>query len=82
MSAHSRLYNTAEDRQWLRDTALRGYDHVPDFGSFTIAGHEDCPLEIRFYQSDDPDVTDPYVEWRLEDDTHLNLSRYVEVTHV
>jgi hypothetical protein len=75
---HDRLYNTAEDRDWLRETSLRGYNTIPDFGSFTIEGHEDCPLAIRFYVSDDPSMTDPYIEWRLVVDPHSNLSRYEE----
>ena len=80
MTKHDRLYNTPEDCRWLRETALRGYEGtVPPFRSFTIAGHEDCPLEIAFYAaSDDPDMADPSITWELIDaGLHNNLSHYM-----
>jgi hypothetical protein len=69
------LYNTAEDCQWLRDTALRGYD-VPDFAAFTITGNEDCPLTIDLYTSTDPSMADYPIRYTLLVDPHSNLSRY------
>ncbi len=66
-----------EDCQWLRDTALRGYD-VPAFGSFVFTGNEDCPLEIGLYASDDPDYNDTQVaSYVLVTDATNNLGRYM-----
>jgi len=49
--------DTAEDMQWLRDTALRGYD-VPAFGAAAWYGNDDCPLEIALFASNRPLVSD------------------------
>ena len=76
-AAHSRLYTGAEDCTWLVETALRGYEAVPDFQSFTIAGNEDCPLEIYLYAVAQPLYTDePVARYVLVTENHSNLSKY------
>lgn len=66
MNRHDRLYDTPDDCQWLRDTALRGYADVPTFASFTIAGNEDCPIEITLYADSAPRFDDrPIAEYGL-----------------
>lgn len=73
----SKYLDGTEDCQWLRETALRGYD-VPAFGAFTFDGNEDCPLAIALYAHDAPSVEDaPIAVYRLVDDPHSNLSHYV-----
>ena len=78
MRNHAQVYDTPEDCQWLRDTALRGYEtDTPDFGSFTIAGNEDCPLEIRLYAQVSPMADDPPVAmFVLEQNSQSTLSQY------
>ena len=77
---HDRLYNTADDCLWLRDTALKGYT-LPVFNSFTIAGNEDCPLEIRLYEYPDPlNTEDPIRSFALWTDPVSNLGRYLDAS--
>jgi len=77
MSAHDQLYATPDDCQWLRETALRGYDGIPAFASFTISGHEDCPLEIVLYAIAEPLITtSPIARYVLRTDRFSNLGQY------
>ncbi len=77
MAHHDQLYNSPDDCTWLRETALRGYD-VPVFASFTLAGHEDCPLEVRLYSTPEPSVADaPVAEYVLLTGVSDNLGYYV-----
>lgn len=74
-----RFYNDAEDCQWLRETALRGYTaELPAFESFTLTGNEDCPLTITLYTSKDPEVTEqPAAVYTLAEVGHgSTLSEY------
>lgn len=68
--------NGVEDCQWLRDTALNGYD-VPAFAAFTFSGHEDCPLSLTLYADVEPNHdAKPVARYVLVTDAVSNLSRY------
>lgn len=56
----SNFLNTADDCQWLRDTALNGCPGMPDFQSFTLYGNEDSPDTVELYESADPLYTDRF----------------------
>lgn len=71
-----RFYNEPDDCTWLRETALRGYT-VPDFQSFTLQGHEDCPLFIELYEDVNPMIdTEPVARYELVTGNHDNLGTY------
>ena len=72
-----RFYSGAKDCQWLRDTALRGYD-VPPFASFTLEGNEDCPLVIRLYEQTNPTIDHGAIAfYELRQCEQSTLSEYV-----
>jgi len=64
MNNHDRLYDSPEDIQRLKDTALKNVDI--SFQSFTMKGNEDSPTEVRLYQKRYPYVNDTYTEIKLE----------------
>lgn len=71
--------NTPEDRRWLLDTALRGYE-VPAFGSAIFTGNDDCPLTIDLYDATDPTVDDlPIARYELRQCEQSSLSHYVRL---
>lgn len=59
------FYDSPDDCQWLRDTALKGCDavlHAVDsvggFYSFVLYGNEDAPYKVDLYLKADPLYTD------------------------
>jgi hypothetical protein len=50
------LINTQEDMDWLREVHLPLLSKV--YKSALIFGHEDCPMRIDCYSSEEPTVTD------------------------
>lgn len=75
-----RFYTGSEDCEWLRETALRGYN-APKFKSFVLEGNEDCPLKIELYMKASPHYLDlPIRIYELRETENNNLSEYVQVT--
>jgi hypothetical protein len=71
-----RFYTGTEDCEWLRTTALHGYD-VPKFRSFTLEGQEDCPLVIRLWEQAQPTLSDGAIAfYELVTKPHSNLAEY------
>jgi hypothetical protein len=60
------LLNTRDDMQWLADSALSGHE-IPLDGSAILYGNEDSPDRVDVYASADPDVTDPYRIFALDE---------------
>lgn len=55
--------NAPDDVQWLKETALKGVQALPEFQSFILYGNEDAPDRIDLYRSIDPSVKDSY--WQV-----------------
>lgn len=62
---------TADDVQWLKDTALKG---VPlpaayaEFKSAILQGNEDAPYALNLYTTDNPTFKDDYLRVRFPND--------------
>ena len=46
-----RMLHKPEDRQWLRETHLRGHG-LPAFKCAIVVGNEDCPERIELFADD------------------------------
>lgn len=60
----SAFLDTAEDRQWLRETHLRGVPLPTEYAQFGFAvllGNEDAPHAVNLYKSADPLHSDDYL---------------------
>ena len=72
---HAELYNTDSDCLWLSQTHLTGKLSEILFLSFTIAGNEDFPLEIRLYTSKWPkfnELPTAVFKWVEEELTYIH----------
>jgi hypothetical protein len=67
----SATINTAEDIQWLKDTALRGVPLPASFQDFQFAnliGNEDAPDYVDLYAQAEPLYTDDFYRIRFDCD--------------
>lgn len=53
--------NSPDDVQWLKDTALKGCEGIPEFKSFVLYGNEAAPYRIDLYMSADPLYADRHM---------------------